>query len=89
MAHSEEKKYFLDNQHNVRKIIGLFFTLCAFLIAVDLFFHRHLSFSDDTFVYESYFGFYAIYGFVACVILVVIAKELRKVLMRKEDYYDV
>jgi hypothetical protein len=67
MAHSEEKKYFLDNQHNVRKIIGLFFTLCAFLIAVDIFFHRHLSFSDDMFVYESYFGFYAIYGFVACV----------------------
>jgi hypothetical protein len=33
-------------------------------------------------------GFY-IYGFVACVVLVVIAKEMRKVLMRKEDYYDV
>jgi hypothetical protein len=34
------------------------------------------------------FGFYAIYGFVACVLLVVIAKELRKLLMRDENYYD-
>ncbi|MEE3233208.1 MAG: hypothetical protein VX294_03505 [Candidatus Latescibacterota bacterium] len=89
MIHSEEKKYFLDNQRNVKKLIGVFFTLCALLIAIDLFFHRHLSFSDDAFLFESYFGFYAVYGFVACVILVVVAKELRKVLMRKEDYYDV
>jgi hypothetical protein len=34
-------------------------------------------------------GFYAFYGFVACVLLVLIAKQMRKVLMRKEDYYDV
>ena len=33
-------------------------------------------------------GFYAVYGFVACVLLVLLAKEMRKVLIRKEDYYD-
>jgi hypothetical protein len=33
-------------------------------------------------------GFYAIYGFVACVILVLVAKEMRKLVMRDEDYYD-
>ena len=33
-------------------------------------------------------GFYAGYGFVACVLLVLIAKEMRKLLMRREDYYD-
>ena len=31
---------------------------------------------------------YGIFGFVACVALVLIAKQLRKVLMRREDYYD-
>jgi hypothetical protein len=33
-------------------------------------------------------AFYAIYGFVACVVLVVIAKRMRKVVIRKENYYD-
>jgi hypothetical protein len=34
------------------------------------------------------FGFYSVYGFVACVLLVLLAKEMRKLLIRKEDYYD-
>ena len=29
-----------------------------------------------------------IYGFVACVLLVLIAKEMRKIVMRNDDYYD-
>lgn len=33
-------------------------------------------------------GFYAIYGFVGCVILVLVAKEMRKIVMRDETYYD-
>ena len=37
---------------------------------------------------ELYFGFYGIYGFVCCVFLVLAAKELRKLLMRDEDYYE-
>jgi len=38
--------------------------------------------------FEALWGFYAIYGFVACVVLVLLAKEMRKILMRDEDYYD-
>ncbi len=38
--------------------------------------------------WEAGFGFYAVFGFVACVILVLFAKEMRKVLMRKGDHYD-
>jgi len=38
--------------------------------------------------WEALPGFYALFGFVACVVLVLIAKEMRKVLMRDEDYYD-
>jgi len=33
-------------------------------------------------------GFYAVYGFVGCVILVLLAKEMRKVVMRDERYYE-
>ena len=38
--------------------------------------------------WEALFGFYGIYGFVACVILVLLAKEMRRILMRREDYYE-
>lgn len=34
-------------------------------------------------------GFYCLYGFVACTVLVICATQLRKILMRREDYYDV
>jgi hypothetical protein len=37
---------------------------------------------------ENVIGAYGIYGFVACVALVLTAKELRKLLKRDEDYYD-
>ena len=44
--------------------------------------------STGRFAIEHVFGFYGLFGFVACVALVLIAKQLRRVLMRPEDYYD-
>lgn len=57
--------------------------ICAAAVAVDAAHLRH-----GRFEWEETFGFYAAYGFVACVLLVVIAKGMRKILMRDEDYYD-
>ena len=37
---------------------------------------------------ESYFGFHAVYGFLACVVMVVFAKGLGYLIKRKDDYYD-
>lgn len=78
-----EKPRWLDNFDNVKKLIWGFVVLCVALFAVDFFYHRHVERS-----WESWYGFYAIYGFVACVVLVLVATEMRKVVMRKEDYYD-
>ena len=49
----------------------------------DFLYHRHV-----VHPWEGLWGFYAIYGFVACVVLVLISKKLRRFLMRNEDYYD-
>lgn len=38
--------------------------------------------------WEKLWVFYPIYGFVGCVVLVVIATWMRTFLMRSEDYYD-
>ena len=69
-------------------MIRVFFALCVLLLGADLLFHRHLNFAEGVFPVEGWFGFYAIYGFVACVLLVLTATQMRKVLMRREDYYD-
>ncbi|MCO5098377.1 MAG: hypothetical protein M9884_13050 [Rhodocyclaceae bacterium] len=80
---SEEKKYWLDSRENVTKLYRGLCVVCLLLVSVDLFLHRHEDFS-----FATLFGFHALYGFIACVALVLTAKQLRRVLMRPEDYYD-
>ena len=60
-----------------------FYIICFLLVIADFIFHRHIGLE-----WENIPAFYAIYGFIACVVLVVIAKEIRKLVMRKENYYD-
>ncbi|MXO62475.1 hypothetical protein GRI48_05555 [Altererythrobacter oceanensis] len=64
-------------------ILRVFYVLCAVLVAADFVIHRHVYHP-----WENLPAFYAIFGFVACVVLVLIATQMRKVLMRDEDYYD-
>ena len=80
---NQKKKYWLDDHRNVDKIFYILCGCCGLLFAADWFYHKHVQME-----WEAWYGFYALYGFVACVSLVLIAKELRKILMRKEDYYD-
>ncbi|HKJ77228.1 MAG TPA: hypothetical protein VKA64_08485 [Gammaproteobacteria bacterium] len=80
---SDEKQHLFDKPENVRRLLRVFYAICAGLLAADLIIHRHTLFS-----WEGFWGFYPIYGFVACVLLVLIAKEMRKAVMRSEDYYD-
>lgn len=79
----EEKPGYFDKSGNVKKVLRIFYIVCIALISADLFFHRHVIHS-----WESLWGFYAVFGFVACVILVLVAKQMRKLIMRGEDYYD-
>jgi len=67
----------------VKKVLRIFYIVCAALLLVDFVVHRRIYHE-----WEGLWGFYAGYGFVACVLLVLVAKEMRKVLMRREDYYD-
>ena len=79
----DEKQYFFDKPENIKKVLRVFYFLCAGLLAIDLIYHRHVLHS-----WENLFGFYGLFGFVGCVILVLVAKEMRKWLMRDENYYD-
>jgi hypothetical protein len=78
-----ERRHWLDERGNVDKIYYGLVIVCAALLLADFFYDKHAKFR-----LEDIFGFYGIFGFVACVGLVLAAKELRKLLKRPEDYYD-
>jgi len=83
MADKDQKTHLFDNPRNVERLLKGFYAICIILVIADFIIHRHM-----TMGWEKIPAFYAIYGFVACVVLVVIAKMMRKVIMRKENYYD-
>lgn len=78
-----ERRYYFDDPDNVKKVLRILYVICAGLVFVDFIYHRHI-----VHPWEQLWGFYAGYGFVACVLLVLVAKQLRKLVMRDEDYYD-
>ncbi len=83
MSKEQNEPDFFDKKENIDKIIKVFYVLCALLVVADFIVHRHI-YHD----WENIPAFYAVYGFVGCVVLVLIAKLMRKFLMREEDYYD-
>ena len=79
-----EKQYLFDKRENVTRMLRIFYIACAILFLLDFILHRHVSMK-----LEEIPGFYALFGFIAFVVLVEGSKLLRKLVMRKEDYYDV
>ena len=75
--------HFFDDPENKKRVRYVLYVLCALSVLADLIVHRHVDHP-----WESLFSFYCIYGFAAIIGLVLISKQLRKVVMRGEDYYD-
>ena len=82
-----DKKSWLDKAANVRMLIILTVIICIGLFVADFFLHRQ-DHPLDEIPWEGWYGFYAIYGFLAYTFIVIAAHGLRKLVMRKEDYYD-
>ncbi|MFT5392308.1 MAG: uncharacterized membrane protein YhaH (DUF805 family) [Gammaproteobacteria bacterium] len=73
----------LDRKENVTKVAWTLYVVCAVLVLLELVIHRHADVGID-----GWFGFYAAYGFFGSVFLVMVAKQMRRVLKRPEDYYE-
>ena len=88
-----EQPRWLDDFENVRKVYRALWGVCLLLVGGEVLLrwaHRRAAQAGELhhgFAFESWPGFYALFGFIACVALVLSAKELRKLLMRPEDYY--
>ncbi len=77
------EKAMFDDPKVVQRLLLGFYIICAVLLLLDFVLHRHTEHP-----WEWLPGFYPLYGFVGCVVLVLIAKWMRIWLMRDEDYYE-
>ena len=77
------KKYWLDKPGSVRLIYRGLWIVCALLLAADFLYEKHV-----VFAFEEFPAFYGIFGFVGIFGIVLAGKYLRKLIGRKEDYYD-
>ena len=64
-------------------IFRLLVALCALLVILEIVVSRH-----PIFGWEGWYGFYAIWGFVSLFGIVLLGKQLRRFVSRREDYYD-
>lgn len=72
-----------DNPKNVKRLRAVFFVALVLVLIAESFVEMHGSFAV-----EHFYGFYAVYGFISYVVLIFVAKLIRKIVMRREDYYD-
>ncbi len=73
----------------IRIILGSLFLLCGCTFLLDFLFLSDAFDKHAVYQWENWPGFYAIFGFVACLLLVLISKYiLRPLVKRDEDYYE-
>ena len=78
-----EQPRWLERPGNVEKVIWSVIAIAAGLTLADFFYHKH----GDTKISET-FGFHSWFGLVSGIALVLVVKVMRRLLSRKEDFYD-
>ena len=73
----------LNDRRIAHRIYWVVIAVCALLFLADAFYNKHTIFE-----FEGWFGFFGLFGFSVSFALVLAAREMRKILMRDEDYYD-
>jgi len=76
-------QHWLTRPETVRKLWRLFIAVLLAVVLAEL-----LVANEARFDVERLFGFFAWFGFVACVVLIVLAKGVGVLLKRPDTYYD-
>jgi hypothetical protein len=77
------RDHWLDAPGTVKTLWRCFLLILALLVAIGAFVDLHPHFEIET-----WFGFYAAYGFITCLLMIVAAKVLGVFLKRQDAYYD-
>ena len=80
---SEENKRWLLRKENIRTLWIIYIAILIVTVIGSFFVHQH-----EPFGVEDSLGFFAWYGFISCVAMVIFAKLLGFILKRPENYYD-
>ena len=84
-THEPTDPSWFEKKSNLRlMIIGLIVCCVLLLLAQLTYTNDHAHFPQ----YENIFGFEAMFGFVAFVVIVFLGMGLRRIIERDEDYYD-
>lgn len=73
----------MNIQRKKRWLLLSFLAGLVILVLAELAVHKHPAFD-----WAGTYGFFAGYGFLACLLLVLVARILRPLVKRSEDYYD-
>ena len=77
------KQNWFYKESSIKKLWRGTIVVLALTVIAEFFIKLHPHFEI-----ESYFGFHAVYGFLACVVMVLFAKGLGFFIKRKDDYYE-
>lgn len=83
-----ERKRWLDEPRNVNTVFHGVCALCVLVVLLDVALYPWFLDKHAHYPIERLWNFYGLYGFVSCWLLVLAAKRLRKLVMRKKDFYD-
>lgn len=74
---------FFDRPQTKKMLWRLLWGLCGLSVFLELFVDR-----QNHFPQEDFFGFYAVLGFVSCMVCILVAKGLSFFLKKRVTYYD-
>ncbi|PKQ01389.1 MAG: hypothetical protein CVT73_23690 [Alphaproteobacteria bacterium HGW-Alphaproteobacteria-12] len=74
---------FVDKPHNVTRLFYLLLVICIALGLSDFLYHKHAYFAVEEFP-----AIYGIFGFIVYAAVIFLAKGLRLIVRRPEDYYE-
>ena len=83
MNDDNEQDHWLARPTTIRKLWWVFSAVLALTVAAQL-----LIYVKGYFGADGWFGFGAVFGFLSCLAMVLVAKALGFVLKRPADYYD-
>ncbi|MCZ6606902.1 MAG: hypothetical protein O7A64_04450 [Alphaproteobacteria bacterium] len=78
-----EGTHWLVRRRSIRVLWIVFVAVLAVLTVADVFIYGH-----PTFGLDGTFAFYAWYGLLTCVVMILLAKAMGVLLKRKDTYYD-
>jgi hypothetical protein len=78
----------MDRPEAVKRFLTVFYVVCAVLLAAELLLPGAENAHPHPLEERMRFLVYPVYGFISFWFLVLVAKPMRKLLIRPEDYYE-